>query len=179
MIALLVGLRGFSAVLIVLGIFTTGNGDLDDPTATLLGLPVGSTTIFVIGLVAGVLLLFGFSLTKWGGKHQVKYMKQKRQMRDMAKLCFQWACRRQQMKIAEWHARLTLVKNTAYAWRQMVFFLALLPEHSVTEFLEAAVVHGHAPYQAPLGREAPGARILDARAVLARQRFDLVLLCRH
>lgn len=74
-----------AAVLIVLGIFTTGNGDLDDPTATLLGLPVGSTTIFVIGLVAGVLLLFGFSLTKWGGKHQVKYMKQKRQMRDMAK----------------------------------------------------------------------------------------------
>ncbi|MER7606658.1 hypothetical protein [Nocardioides sp. NPDC127503] len=74
-----------AAVLIVLGLFTTGNGDLDDPTATLLGLPVGSTTIFVIGLVAGVLLLFGFSLTKWGGKHQVKYMKQKRQMRDMAK----------------------------------------------------------------------------------------------
>ncbi|MFE7223646.1 hypothetical protein ACFU7D_02570 [Nocardioides sp. NPDC057577] len=74
-----------AAVLIVLGIFTTGNGDLDDPTATLLGLPVGSTTIFVIGLVAGLLLLFGLSLTKWGGKHQMKYMKDKRQMRSMAK----------------------------------------------------------------------------------------------
>ena len=74
-----------AAVLIVLGLFTTGNGDLDDPTATLLGLPVGSTTIFVIGLVAGVFLLFGLSLTKWGGKHQMKYMKEKRQMRSMAK----------------------------------------------------------------------------------------------
>ncbi|SDK24056.1 hypothetical protein SAMN05428985_103165 [Nocardioides sp. YR527] len=74
-----------AAALIVLGLFTTGNGDLDDPTATLLGLPVGSTTIFVIGLVAGVLLLFGVSLTKWGGKHQMKYMKDKRQMRSMAK----------------------------------------------------------------------------------------------
>ena len=74
-----------AAVLIVLGLFTTGNGDLDDPTATLLGLPVGSTTIFVIGLVAGVLLLFGLSLTKWGGKLQAKAMKEKRQMRKLAK----------------------------------------------------------------------------------------------
>jgi len=74
-----------AAVLIVLGLFTTGNGDLDDPTATLLGLPVGSTTIFVIGLVAGVLLLFGLSLTKWGGKLQAKSMKEKRQMRKLAK----------------------------------------------------------------------------------------------
>ncbi|MEU6134921.1 hypothetical protein [Nocardioides sp. NPDC047086] len=74
-----------AAVLIVLGLFTTGNGDLDDPTATLLGLPVGSTTIFVIGLVAGVLLLFGLSLTKWGGKHQMKYMKDKRQLRSLTK----------------------------------------------------------------------------------------------
>lgn len=74
-----------AAVLIVLGLFTTGNGDLDDPTATLLGLPVGSTTIFVIGLVAGVLLLFGLSLTKWGGKLQAKSMKEKRQMRKLTK----------------------------------------------------------------------------------------------
>ncbi|NGN91762.1 hypothetical protein G5C66_03280 [Nocardioides sp. KC13] len=74
-----------AAVLIVLGLFTTGNGDLDDPTATLLGLPVGSTTIFVIGLIAGVLLLFGLSLTKWGGKLQAKAMKEKRQMRKLAK----------------------------------------------------------------------------------------------
>jgi hypothetical protein len=74
-----------AAVLIVLGLFTTGNGDLDDPTATLLGLPVGSTTIFVIGLLAGVLLLFGLSLTKWGGKLQAKAMKEKRQMRKLAK----------------------------------------------------------------------------------------------
>ena len=74
-----------AVVLIALGLFTTGNGDLDDPTATLLGLPVGSTTIFVIGLVAGLLLLFGLSLTKWGGKLQAKAMKEKRQMRKLAK----------------------------------------------------------------------------------------------
>lgn len=72
-----------AAVLIALGLFTTGNGDLDDPTATMLGLPVGSTTIFAIGLTAGVLLLLGVSLTKWGGKMQVKGMKEKRQLRKL------------------------------------------------------------------------------------------------
>ncbi|WP_328528315.1 hypothetical protein OG984_22025 [Nocardioides sp. NBC_00368] len=74
-----------AAALIVLGLFTTGNGDLEDPTATLLGLPVGGTTIFVIGLVAGVLLLFGLWLTKWGGKLQARNMKEKREMRKLAK----------------------------------------------------------------------------------------------
>ncbi|MGH3351314.1 MAG: hypothetical protein ACRDPS_11670 [Nocardioides sp.] len=72
-----------AAVLIVLGLFTTGNGDLEDPIATVLGLPVGATTIFVIGLVAGVLLLFGLSLTKWGGKRQAKSMKERREMRKI------------------------------------------------------------------------------------------------
>ena len=32
------------------------------------------------------------------------------QLGDMAKLCFQWVCRRQQVKIADWHARLTMMK---------------------------------------------------------------------
>ena len=74
-----------AAALIVLGLFTTGNGDLEDPTATMLGLPVGSTTIFVIGLVAGVLLLLGLWLTKRGGKLQARSMKEKRQMRRLTK----------------------------------------------------------------------------------------------
>src|SRR5262249_41163031 len=45
---------------------------------------------------------------------------------EMAQPCFRWICQRQQMKIDKWHAKLTMLKNTAYAWRQMVFFLALL-----------------------------------------------------
>lgn len=40
--------------------------------------------------------------------------------------CFQWICRRQQMRIAHWHSRLIMVKNTAYAWRQMIFYLSML-----------------------------------------------------
>ncbi|MEI7055235.1 hypothetical protein WBG06_05405 [Nocardioides sp. CCNWLW239] len=72
-----------AAALIVLGLFTTDNGDINDPTATMLGLPVGSTTIFVIGLVAGVLLLFGLSLTRWGSKLQMRSMKERREMRKI------------------------------------------------------------------------------------------------
>jgi len=60
---------------------------------------------------------------------------------DMAKLCFRWICKRHQMKIDKWHARLIMVKNAAYAWRQMVFFLALLPDRSLADFLVWAEDH--------------------------------------
>ena len=63
------------------------------------------------------------------------------QLQEMAKLCFRWVCKRHQMKIDQWHARLTMVKNTAYAWRQMVFFLALIPERTVSDFLVWAEDH--------------------------------------
>lgn len=61
------------------------------------------------------------------------------QLVDLAELCFRWICKRHQMKID--HARLIMVKNTAYAWRQMIFFLALLPDRSVADFLVWAEDH--------------------------------------
>ena len=54
---------------------------------------------------------------------------------EMARACFAWICQRQQMKIDEWHGRLIMVKNTAYAWRQMIFFLSLLSDAEVQIFL--------------------------------------------
>ncbi len=63
------------------------------------------------------------------------------QLSKMAKQCFRWICRRHQMKVDKWHARLIMLKNTAYAWRQMVFFLALLPDSGVTDFLRWADDH--------------------------------------
>ena len=45
---------------------------------------------------------------------------------EMARSCFQFICSKQQMKITDWHARLTVKKNTAYAWRQMIFYLSLV-----------------------------------------------------
>lgn len=53
----------------------------------------------------------------------------------MARSCFKWICARNQMQLNDWHGRLIRVKNTAYAWRQMVFFLSLLPAEEVRAFL--------------------------------------------
>jgi hypothetical protein len=58
-----------------------------------------------------------------------------------AQQCFEWICRRQQMKRSHWHAELIAVKNSAYAWRQMIFFLALLPEAVLNDFLIWASRH--------------------------------------
>jgi len=60
---------------------------------------------------------------------------------DMARRCFKWVCKRQQMKILRWHDALIVLKNTAYAWRQMIFFLSLLSKAEVDEFLEWAELH--------------------------------------
>jgi hypothetical protein len=60
---------------------------------------------------------------------------------EMARHCFMWICRRQQMNIHDWHGRLIMVKNTAYGWRQMIFFLALLPPQEVDDFLRWAKQH--------------------------------------
>ncbi len=44
---------------------------------------------------------------------------------SLAQECFQWICVRQQMKIKFYHSSLVMLKNTAYAWRQMVFYLSM------------------------------------------------------
>lgn len=61
------------------------------------------------------------------------------QLPELARRCFLWVCRRQQARLdrktGTRHASLIMLKNTAYAWRQMIFFLALLPPAQVGEFL--------------------------------------------
>ena len=57
------------------------------------------------------------------------------ELRDMAERCFHWLCRRQQVKCDNWHAKLIMLKQTAYAWRQMIFFLSRLPHEEVGQFI--------------------------------------------
>lgn len=47
---------------------------------------------------------------------------------SMAQECFAWVLQRLQVRVhaSDWHSRLVHTKNAAYAWRQMVFFLAML-----------------------------------------------------
>ena len=48
-------------------------------------------------------------------------------LRAMAEQCFRWICRRQQAKSDQWHAKLIMLKNSACAWRQMIFYISHLP----------------------------------------------------
>lgn len=43
----------------------------------------------------------------------------------LAQKCFQWVCKRLQLPITDRRSLLHLRKNTAYAWRQMVFFISM------------------------------------------------------
>jgi hypothetical protein len=61
---------------------------------------------------------------------------------DLARRCFGWVCRHlRQTESAPWKGRLQGVKNAAYSWRQMVFFVSLLPEGGAGEFLGWAAGH--------------------------------------
>jgi len=60
---------------------------------------------------------------------------------DLPWRCFLWVCDRQQVKVANHHARLIQLKNAAYAWRQMIFYLSLMSPERVAETVEYA--HDH------------------------------------
>jgi hypothetical protein len=60
---------------------------------------------------------------------------------EMVRHCFEWICRRQQMNSDTWHGHLIMIKNTAYAWRQMIFFLSFLSQAELQEFLAWAEAH--------------------------------------
>lgn len=57
------------------------------------------------------------------------------QLANMARRCFEWICRRQQVNAPDWHGRLIVIKNTAYAWRQMLFFLSFVTADELDDFV--------------------------------------------
>lgn len=59
----------------------------------------------------------------------------------MAEECFRWICVRQQVKLKFYHSSLVMIKNTAYAWRQMVFYLAMLDEAEMQFAIERIEAH--------------------------------------
>jgi hypothetical protein len=56
---------------------------------------------------------------------------------DLARNCHSWVLRHLQLCDDGWRVELHRVKNAAYAWRQMVFFLSLRP-NDVPAFLAEA-----------------------------------------
>lgn len=74
-------------VLIALGVLSLlmglfGAGDTGD--ASLLGVHVGATTVFLTGVFAGVAVLWGLSLTKVGTKRELRHRRDRRQLRDLS-----------------------------------------------------------------------------------------------
>ncbi len=59
----------------------------------------------------------------------------------LAQTCFEWVCSRQQLALPNWGTRLRSVKNSAYAWRQMILFLSLCSASDVDAFLIKATEH--------------------------------------
>ena len=60
---------------------------------------------------------------------------------DMARRCFEWICDRLQIKQADGHARLITLKNTAYAWRQMLIYLSFVSADELGAFIVCAEDH--------------------------------------
>lgn len=56
----------------------------------------------------------------------------------LADRCFGFVVRQHAMKVDGWKARLQMTKNTAYAWRQMVFFLSFVDDAARDGFLARA-----------------------------------------
>ena len=63
------------------------------------------------------------------------------QLIDMARRCFEWICRRLQSNESRWHAQLIMVKNTAYAWRQMLVYLSFVADEELADFIAWAEDH--------------------------------------
>jgi hypothetical protein len=96
---------------------------------------------------------------------------------DLARRCFVWVCRRLQVKADGRHAQLIALKNTAYAWRQMVFFLSMMTQEEVAAFV--GVARGHlAEQRAAFGqRFEPAMRGLEL--AVAGETLDEETRARH
>jgi hypothetical protein len=89
---------------------------------------------------------------------------------DLARRCFESICRRQQLVIRDWRAEMQNVKNSAYAWRQMIFYLSIADADEVPRFLDWTGDHLAKQREEFRDRFAPAMNGLQA--ALARRPFD-------
>lgn len=54
---------------------------------------------------------------------------------ELARRVFAWVCDQYAQRVDDGHARLLRLKNTAYAWRQMVFFLSVDERAETSQFM--------------------------------------------
>jgi hypothetical protein len=83
---------------------------------------------------------------------------------------FEWVCRRQQRSQREPRAQLRSVKSTAFAWRQLVFYLSLLDGGGRAEFFDRS--EAHLQQRRPELRQRLTPVIAGLRAIEAGDSFD-------
>jgi hypothetical protein len=89
---------------------------------------------------------------------------------ELARRCFASICRRQQLVIRDWRAEMQHVKNSAYAWRQMILYLSMADADEVPQFLDWAGDHLGQQREAFRDRFAPA--MLGLEVVASGRRFD-------
>jgi hypothetical protein len=89
---------------------------------------------------------------------------------DLARRTFKWICRRQRLQSSDWRAQLQTMKNTAYAWRQMIFYLSLVESAEVHAFLDWSAAHLKEQRGEFQARFAPV--LSGLKAIVAGEHFD-------
>lgn len=82
-------------------------------------------------------------------------------LRSLSERCFSWICRRLAIKTSSWKASLRVIKKSAYAWRQMVFFLSFISDDELSVFLTWAQQHLEEQTGAIQGKLLPALRGLE------------------
>lgn len=78
-LGLLLVLVGLLAILVAL----FGSGGTND-TAEILGNDLTTLTIFFAGVVAGVAILWGFSIIKWGARRSIQRRRERQQLTELS-----------------------------------------------------------------------------------------------
>ncbi len=89
---------------------------------------------------------------------------------ELARSCYTWICRRQQLNLSDWRAELSSIKNCAYAWRQMIFYVSLCTEDEQKQFLFWAEEHFNQQTDEFRQRFAPAMNGLVA--IMGGEQFD-------
>jgi hypothetical protein len=89
---------------------------------------------------------------------------------EMARRSFSWICSRLQNASGDWKAQMQLMKNAAYAWRQMIFYLSLLGADDLASSLTSVKKHFETRTAAFRVRFAPVVQGLEG--IVAGEAFD-------
>jgi hypothetical protein len=73
-------LIAFGVLAVLAGLFTAG----DTGEASLLEFHLGATSVFLIGLFAGVAILWGISITRFGTKRELRHRRDQRRLQELS-----------------------------------------------------------------------------------------------